>query len=448
MSYRSSFGLFIGAVAVGGVLTPSPPAAGAAGAPVVLAIRHSATPQRTRVVVDVSQSCGHRVSLLPDSSGLVVRVAGASRAPSVGARAVDRNHVRSVNAFDTPSGVEVVLDLDTPLEWKDFVLPATAGQPYRIVVDLSTEPARPAPPGPGAGTAAATAPPVRERVEPRPLVVAIDAGHGGHDSGAMGRGGLVEKRLTLDIARRTAEALNREGAVRAVLVRDSDVYLTLPARNEVAKKKGADVFVSIHLNSAPSRSARGAEIFFVAPGGAKRAANQALSSGAAAHEFGLEGDPNDDIVHILLDVNQQTVLTRSEQLAESILEAVRSHRLMPTRAVKQKSFSVLRTIEMPSVLVEAGFLTNASDAKLLSESSGRERIARAIAEGVTAFFRTHPPVRDDNGRTIVHRVQRGDTLWDLSRRYQTTIARLRELNGLRASQSLRVGQEIVVQPGR
>jgi N-acetylmuramoyl-L-alanine amidase len=105
---------------------------------------------------------------------------------------------------------------------------------------------------------------------------------------------------------------------------------------------------------------------------------------------------------------------------------------------------------MPSVLVEAGFLTNASDAKLLRDPAGRDKIARAIADGIEAFHRAHPPQRADDasGRAIVHRVQRGDTLWDLSRRYQTTIARLRKLNGMRSSDDLRVGQEILVEPGR
>ncbi len=276
----------------------------------------------------------------------------------------------------------------------------------------------------------------------------MDAGHGGHDAGATGRFGLVEKKLCLDLARRTAEILNRNGKVKAVLTRDGDQYLTLPRRNEIAEQKGADVFVSIHLNSAPSRSARGAEIYFVAPAGAQRAANQALQSGEAAHDFGLEESGNDDIVHMLLDLNQQSVLARSELLAESILESVRGRGLLPTRAVKQKSFSVLRTISMPSVLVEAGFISNNADAKLVKDPDGRERVARAIADGVLAFFRAHPPQRIDTSPTtlasLVHRVQRGDTLWTLSRRYGTTVARIRELNGLQPSEELRVGQKLVV----
>jgi len=146
-------------------------------------------------------------------------------------------------------------------------------------------------------------------------------------------------------------------------------------------------------------------------------------------------------------VNQQSVLARSEALAASILEEVRGQSLMPTRNVKQKSFSVLRTISMPSVLVECGFVSNREDARLLRSDDGRERIARAVAEGIGEFLRANPPQRDDAVATgaIVHRVQNGDTLASISKRYNVTVHHICQLNGFRTSQPLRVGQEIVVQ---
>jgi N-acetylmuramoyl-L-alanine amidase len=281
----------------------------------------------------------------------------------------------------------------------------------------------------------------------RPFIVAIDAGHGGHDSGTIGLYGLMEKRLTLDIAQRVANALNKRRGIHAVLTRDDDTFLTLPERNEVAEKKKADIFVSIHMNSAPSASARGAEIYFVAPAGAERAANNEMASGDAAQEFGLDGKGDADIVHMLLDVNQQSVLARSEALAASILEEVRGGNLMPTRTVKQKSFSVLRTISMPSVLVECGFVSNREDARLLRSEDGRDRIARTIADGIGDFLRANPPQRDDAtaASSIVHRVQSGDTLASISKRYNVTVHHICQLNEFRTSQPLRIGQEIVVQ---
>ncbi len=434
----------------------------AAGVVRVDAIRYSTTGERTRVVIDLSRPGAYTVSRLADSVGVAVSFSGAALSLDVGTIAVGQNGVRAVQPVVDAGDVSIRFELDRPAHWEVFALPAGRGKPNRVVVDLVPEPApsiaaaAPVSLATARDTTVAVAPPPLATSPapraapsvPRPFVVAVDAGHGGHDAGATGRYGLVEKKLCLDIARRVAEILNRSGRVRAVLTRERDEYLTLPRRNELAEQKGADVFVSIHLNSAPSRSARGAEIYFVAPAGAERAASQALASGEAAHDFGLDESRNTDIVHMLLDLNQQAVLARSELLAESILESVRKRGLLPTRAVKQKSFSVLRTISMPCVLVEAGFISNNADAKLVKDPDGRERVARAVADGVLEFFRAHPPQRIDTSTpttaSLVHRVQRGDTLWTLSRRYGTTVARIRELNGLSPSQELQVGQELVV----
>lgn len=455
MAFRSRTGWWA-AIAAGAVLCC---AAGWAGAAVVRIdrIRHSADDGRTRVVLDLSRPAPYTVTRLEDSTGVSLTFAGAALSLSVADVAVGTNGVRGVRPDVHGDAVEIVFELERGARYDIFDVPASATKPDRVVfearagdvvepalADTSTPAAAPpiAVPAPKPDTSAAS--------KKRPFVVAVDAGHGGHDAGATGRYGLVEKKLCLDLARRTAEILNRSGRVKAVLTRNSDEFLTLPRRNEIAEQKGADVFVSIHLNTAPSRSARGAEIYFVAPAGAARAADQALASGEAAHDFGLEQSHNDDIVHMLLDVNQQAVLARSELLAESILESVRERDLLPTRAVKQKSFSVLRTISMPSVLVEGGFISNNADAKLVKDPDGREIMARAIADGVLEFFRVHPPQRIDTSEpsksSVVHRVQRGDTLWTLSKRYGTTVARIRELNGLHPSQELRVGQELVV-PG-
>jgi len=428
----------------------------------VRTVRCSSTAQSTRVVLDLSRPLDYDVALAADSSALVVEIPGAVSEASLGEVKVGANGVasvftRTVKSSD-PSRVEVTLRLDAPVAWKHFALPASKGKPARIVLDVSSAADTAAPAMAGSVTTTAGTDAVAPDSESssfsrlntginRPFVVAIDAGHGGHDTGTIGLYGLTEKRLTLDIAHRVADDLNRRSGIRAVLTREDDTYLTLPERNEVAEKKKGDIFVSIHMNSAPSSSARGAEIYFVAPAGAERAATREMTSGEAAHEFGLDGHNDADIVHMLLDVNQQSVLARSEALAASILEEVRDRNLLPTRTVKQQSFSVLRTISMPSVLVEAGFVSNREDAKLLRSDDGRDRIAHAIAEGIADFLRANPPVRDDASApgSIVHRVQNGDTLWTISKRYNVTVHQICQLNGFRTSQPLRVGQEIVVQ---
>lgn len=435
-----------------------------AGPGLVRTVRCSTSGESARVVIDLSRPLDYNVSLAPDSTALLVEIPGAVSEASLGevklgACGVVSVFTRTIKAAPAPSRVEVTLRLDAPVAWKHFSLPASKGKPARIVLDVERAAVVPAPTvatsdsgvrAPADSDAAAPVAPAEPRTTPgsnRPYIVAIDAGHGGHDTGTIGLYGLTEKKLVLDLAHRVANDLNRRAGIHAVLTREDDTFLTLPQRNEVAEKLGADIFVSIHLNSAPSSSARGAEIYFVAPAGAERAATQEMTSGDAAQEFGLDRRDDADIVHMLLDVNQQSVLARSETLAASILEEVRDRNLLPTRTVKQKSFSVLRTISMPSVLVECGFLSNSADAKLLRTDDGRDRISDAIADGIGDFLRANPPQRDEAAatRSIVHRVQNGDTLWTISKRYNVTVNRICQLNGFRTSQELRVGQEIVVQ---
>jgi N-acetylmuramoyl-L-alanine amidase len=419
----------------------------------VRTVRSSGSGLSARIVVDLSRPAGYQTRFAPDSTAFILEIPGSVSEASLGEVRVSAGGVRSVTTrtLDGPSGprVEVVLGLDGRIACSHFALPPERGKPARIVLDVTRRGELPAAPpalAPDSSVNDTTARPA-PRAPGAVFVVAIDAGHGGHDTGTVGRYGLVEKKLALDLARRIAARLNRREDVRAVLTRDDDTYLTLPQRNDIAEKLGADVFVSIHLNSAPSSSARGAEIFFVAPAGAERAASQEMTSGEAADEFGLDGRDDADLLHMLLDVNQQSVLARSEALAECILEEVRGRDLLPTRTVKQKSFSVLRTISMPSVLVECGFLTNGSDAKLLRTEDGRARLSTAVADGVVEFLRRNPPPRKggESTKQVVHRVQDGDTLWTISKRYHTTVRRICELNGFHTSQPLRVGQEIVVQ---
>jgi N-acetylmuramoyl-L-alanine amidase len=167
----------------------------------------------------------------------------------------------------------------------------------------------------------------------------------------------------------------------------------------------------------------------------------------AARELGLEGPQNDDVMHMLVDVNQQAMMQRSSLLAEEILVAMKRRRLPPTRGIKQRSFAVLKSIDMPSVMVEAGFITNAHDANIYKHSEGKQDAAKAIADGIVSFLKKHPPPSAENGKLLVHKVTPGDTLWKLSRRYGTTVASIQKSNRLGNSECLRVGQKLVIREG-
>jgi N-acetylmuramoyl-L-alanine amidase len=349
----------------------------------------------------------------------------------VGRGGIDRVRVNRLSW-----GTQVVIDLQGGATWKHFTLARTKKKSDRIVLDVTpTSATRTAVPASVSGLAGRPA---------DVFVVAVDAGHGGKDQGTRS-GSLVEKRLVLDVARRVASEIDSRPGFKAVLTRDRDVYLSLPQRVRIAEARGADVFVSIHMNSAPNRSARGAEVFFISPSGARRTASRMLADpNRAADELGLRGRASSDVLHMLVDVNQQAVLQRSERLAEAILREFGKNGLPPRRAVKQKSFAVLRNIKLPSVLVECGFLSNRSDARLIGEGAGRDRIAGAVADGVCGFLRANPPPRDRGRPLLVHKVRAGDTLWELSREYGSTVADIRELNRLSKAGVIRVGQELLI----
>jgi N-acetylmuramoyl-L-alanine amidase len=392
-------------------------------------VRYSVRKDRTRVVLDCASKLSYEIKPFHNPERLAINLRGVKiHSGAAKPRKVARGVVKGIRVNRLSWGTQVVLDLRSGASWKHFRLSRTKEKPDRIVVDVWRD---------GASHEEAEA--------KRPIIVAIDAGHGGFDPGATGRYHLVEKEVALDIARRLVSTLNSLGGYKAVLTRRNDTFLSLEKRTEIAKASSADAFVSIHLNSAKRRSARGVEVFFLSPSGAAATASKILSNKKkAARELGLAKSRNEDLLYMLLDVNQQTMMLRSSLLAESILKSLRKKGLPPTRGIKQRSFAVLKTISMPSVIVEVGFLSNIYDARILRSRKGRDRLAISLADGIQAFFANYPPPRSKRNKVIVHRVKKGDTLWEISRKYGTSVASLRRVNKLGRSSNLRVGQEILI----
>jgi N-acetylmuramoyl-L-alanine amidase len=412
------------------------------GAPALKGVRHAVRENETRIVIDLSSRADYKVFEVEAPDRIAINLPSVRLSSSTTPLSISEGVVRRVRINRLSWGTQVVLDLRSRATWRDFHLSPVDNMPHRVVLDVK-------PLSRSFTTSTTQRAAVKTAQKSSGLfVVAIDAGHGGSDPGAMGRKGTVEKHQALEIARRLAKVINQRKGYKAVLTRDRDVFLSLPSRAEIARKKGADIFVSVHLNSAPSKSARGAEVFFLSPSGAQSTANKLLSNKkTAARELGLEGSSSEDILHMLLDVNQQSMMERSSLLAEEILRAIDRKGLPPTRTVKQRSFVVLKSITMPSVMVETGFLTNSKDAAILKSSSGKDRIANAIANGVFSFLQKYPPTTAATSRMVVHKVRRGDTLWEISRKYKTSVGSIQESNQMGKSQVIHIGQELVIREG-
>lgn len=365
---------------------PAPARADAPAAPTLGAIRAWTAPSNTRIVFDFSQAVA---PVMPDSgsaSQVVISVPSPGIAAAAGVPAVlavrDTAVDSVVTVFDE-RGVRFIVMLAPGASFRTFTLAADEEKPFRVVVDVFSPAAREAENRRLAALAAAKK---RDRVR----LVVVDAGHGGEDTGARGPGGVLEKNVTLAIARNLAEELNKVPGVRAMLTRDGDFFIPLRQRYEIAEKAKADVFVSIHCNSSKRRGrGSGTEVYFLSLKGASDQADDDLADleNAADLVGGVPPQAEDDVVSVLYDVKRNVALERSQLLAETLLDHIAADRLIESRGIKQAGFRVLKSVEFPSVLVETAFINNYREVKLLKDPGFQKTMGRQLANGVVAYFK-------------------------------------------------------------
>jgi N-acetylmuramoyl-L-alanine amidase len=367
-----------------------PPHAARADAPPadalqLTSLRSWTAPTNTRVVLDFSAPV---TFVMPDSGvarRLVVSAPGErlARPDGVPARLVVRDGaVDSVEAVLTDDGATFTFWLSDSVAFRAFTLAAMEDKPFRLVVDVQHSGGGQAEERRLAGIAAAKR---RDRVR----VVAIDAGHGGDDTGAHGPGGVLEKNVNLAIARALAVELGQVPGVRAVLTRDRDYFIPLRERYHIAEKVKADLFISIHANSTRRRgSGSGTEVYFLSLRGATDQADADLADleNAADMVGGVPVHAEDDLVSILYDVKRASALEQSQLLAETLLDHIAAGRRLESRGVKQAGFAVLKSVEFPSTLVETAFINNPVEARLLKNPDFQKQMGRQLALGVRTFL--------------------------------------------------------------
>ncbi len=357
-----------------------------AARPVALSgLRSWSSPASTRVVFDFS---AHVTTVAPDSGlgrEVVVSLPGESvtRGTNV-PRSLDVRDgvVDSVSVELLEEGTRLHLWFKDSTQFKVFPLVSEGTSPYRLVVDVARQGAAAAEERRLSGIAASKKP---ERVR----VVAFHAGHGGEDTGAKGPGRVLEKAVTLAVARALVDDLNAVPGIRAVLTRDGDYFIPLRERYRTAERMKADLFISIHANSSKRRgSGSGSEVYFLSLRGASDQADADLADRENAADLvgGVPAQAEDDLVNILYDVKRASALQQSQLLAESLLDHIASSRRLESRGVKQAGFVVLKSVEFPSVLVETAFINNPTEARLLKNPEFQEQMARQLTEGVRVYF--------------------------------------------------------------
>ena len=364
-----------------------------AGAPILVLGLSAAVSARVytlekphRIVIDLPATQGAIGLRLPTARNPVTAIRGAPR---------------------TPDGYRMVLELPRTTVAPQLISLAGAGG-YQLRVSLTgvlpvaaaavsspTTAARP--------SSAAPAPaPALRAVQPahspgrfgRDIIVAIDAGHGGDDPGATGPGGTREKDVTLAIARTLAARINDRPGMRAVLTRDSDRLIDLRQRFERARNARADLFVSIHADAVRDRSITGASVYTLSYHGASSEAAKRLADRENATVLkggiSLAGvDPN--LASVLLDAAQSQIMGQSVEAADAVLGALDQVGAVRKKVVQHAGFMVLKSPDLPSMLVETAYISNPAEERNLRSSDYQQRLAEAIESGVTRYFRQHPP---------------------------------------------------------
>jgi N-acetylmuramoyl-L-alanine amidase len=427
-------------------------------------VRLWAAPDHTRVVFDTSGSVTHKVFSLKNPDRLVIDVASARVAPSMQPAQAAGGLVKGVRtAAKDKNTLRIVLDLTQHVRPKTFRLTPNQQYGHRLVIDLyetatdkqradTGSPAKPA----AAAADAARSEPVKTAKAPsataaplRELVIAIDAGHGGEDPGAIGRRGTREKTVVLQIARKLAALIEKEPGMRPVLIREGDYYIGLRQRIDKARKHNADLFISIHADAFRDHRARGSSVFVLSRNGASSEMARwiAAKENAADLAGGVSLDDKDDVLAgVLLDLSQSASIAASHEVATNMLAELKRLGKTHKSSVQRAGFVVLKSPDIPSILVETAFISNPIEENNLRNNQHQAKLAQAMLSGIRDYFDNHPPP----GTLRVARkytVKSGDTLSDIAAEYQVSLRSLRGYNSL-TSDTLRVGDTLRIPPLR
>jgi N-acetylmuramoyl-L-alanine amidase len=416
----------------------------------VKGVRLWAAPDSTRVVFDISTGVQHKVFSLHNPERLVIDLDDARLGAAFQAAAIEGGLVRGLRSGKRDDGgLRVVLDLQQAVRPKSFVLQPNHEYGHRLVIDLAQAGSAPA-----ARTTPAPAAPRTVKSAPsglRDLVIAIDAGHGGEDPGAIGKGKTREKDVVLAIARRLAKLVNAEPGMRAVLIRDGDYFISLRQRIDQARRHKADLFVSIHADAFRDHKVQGSSVYVLS----QRGASSEMARWVAARENasdlvgGVRLDDKDDLLtEVLLDLSQTASIEASMEVGAKVLGQFRHLGKVHKPEVQHAAFAVLRSPDIPSILVETAFISNPHEETKLRNAQHQERLARAMLAGMRDYFNHHPPP----GTLMAmrgsrqHVVRSGDTLSHIARHYGVQVDSLRASNGLNGDRLI-VGRTLTIPEG-
>lgn len=403
-----------------------------------------AAPDSTRLVFDISGPVQHALFTLSKPDRLVIDISNAKLATRLDGADFSKGVIKDIRSAPRGAGLRVVLDLKSAVRPKSFLLKPNSTYGNRLVIDLDQ------PEHHSTTVSKRTQRP--QPVKARDVVIAIDPGHGGEDPGATGPHGTHEKTVVLAIARRLEALVRKTPGMRPVMTRDGDYYVPLRKRIDIARKDKADLFISIHADAYRDRSARGASVYALSKHGASSEAARWLAERENASDFvgGVSLDDKDDLLaSVLLDLSQTGTIEASLELGKDVLSHLRQIGPLHKSRVNQAGFVVLKSPDIPSVLVETAFISNPSEERKLRSSRQQEKLAQSIMAGIRGYMQHNAPpgtVLAQHSGARRHVIVRGDTLSDLARRYDVSLDKLRMANGL-DNDTLHVGEVLKIPSG-
>ncbi|TEW52304.1 LysM peptidoglycan-binding domain-containing protein [Psychromonas sp. RZ5] len=401
------------------------------------------SPDNTRVVLDLGQKPSYEIHYLTKPDRLVIDLNSTINKANLDEIVGDGPVVKDVRASSTDKAgaFRLVLDLKESSKATVFSLPPAKPYGHRLVIDL-----------PNKQEVVVVPKSIAVAKDGRDIIVAVDAGHGGDDPGALGKY-TYEKKVTLQIAKRLAAKINAQKGMQAFLIRKGDYFVNLNKRSEIARKGKADFLVSIHADGFTSSRPRGASVWVLS----NRRATSELGQWMEKHEahselLGGAGDIIQDsdsvpfLNKMLLDMSMGNAMGVGYAIGDlvntELSKVTHMHKKKPVHA----SLAVLKSPDIPSILVEAGFITNRTEERLLNQAGFQNKIANAVYKGIYKHFSDTPPqgtLFAQNKRTLKHTVARGESLSAVAKRYSISRSQLKQHNQLK-SDILQIGQVLSI----
>ena len=397
---------------------------------------------KTRVVLDLSNSAEHNIFTLRGPDRLVIDLKDSRLARALVSLPQGTGSVRSIRSAVRANGqLRVVLDLNEPIRSRSFTAGPNSQYGDRLVIDLQRT------------GSLQTVKRASEGYTPgRDIVIAVDPGHGGHDPGAVGKARTREKDIALDIARALATRINAEPGMKAIMIRDGDYYVDHRKRMDIARRHKADLFISIHADAVDDRRPAGTTVYALSLKGASDEAARELAKRENKSVGGVSLDDKDDVLaSVLLDLSQNAALSASLDVGGDVIRELARIGKVHRRKVQTAGLIVLKSPDMPSILIETGFISNPSEEKRLKNRTHQGRVADAVLAGIRNYFYENPPpdtriamdARRQPVRQVRHVIASGDTLSEIARRYKVSAAAIRRANQL-TNDRIRVGQTLSI----